>query len=240
MATSHLERRVQVCWSQGKRGGPQAGEPLPVANPFHSERVKTEVELIRSRPVSLDKDAARLGVDMDAQDLGEVGTDIRGEPDYSAVFGSTEVRAPPRVARVEATQSSSTEVGQANVMTEPRQPVARDKAGLATPCFVATGDESGKVADEGGKGALVGPDPFTEAGDDPRELIPDDSDRLGRFEVLLTQVLEENRQLKRRLEQTESRSHSSYHSGLAQLDPSFSPGYVWTESECGCTEVSIC
>ena len=206
----------------GEAGGPPLGEPLPVANPFHSERVKTEVKLLRSRPASLDQDAARLGVGVDAQDLGEAMSDIRGEPDYSSAFGPTEARIPPRVARVEASSVGPTEIGLAHGGTDSSPPVAEDKAGLTGPDLAAAGDDPVKGDEEGGKGTL-GPDPFTEAGDDQRELIPDESDRFGRFELLLTQALEENRQLKRRLEQAESRSHSSYHSGLAQQDPSFSP-----------------
>eukprot|EP00439_Symbiodinium_sp_Y106_P077061 s313_g16.t1 len=207
----------------GEAGGPPLGEPLPVANPFHSERVKTEVNLRRSRPASLDKDAARLGVGVDAQDLGEAMNDIRGEPDYSSAFGPTEARIPPRVARVEASSAGGpTEIGLAHGGTDLSPPVAENKAGPTVPDLAAAGEDPVKGDEEGGKGTL-GPDPFTEAGDDQRELIPDELDRFGRFELLLTQALEENRQLKRRLEQAESRSHSSYHSGLAQQDPSFSP-----------------
>ena len=50
-----------------------AGLPLPTANPFHSERIRTEVELIRTRPATLDADARRLQTDPDGPNLGEPG-----------------------------------------------------------------------------------------------------------------------------------------------------------------------
>ena len=39
--------------------------------------------------------------------------------------------------------------------------------------------------------------------EDGQELVPADTDRLGRMEAMLSQVLEENKQLKGRLEATE-------------------------------------
>ena len=154
----------------GEAGGPPLGEPLPVANPFHSEKVKTEVTLRRSRPASLDKDAARLGVSGDAQDLGEAMTDIRGEPDYSSAFGPTEARIPPRVVRVEASSAGGpTEIGLAHGGTDLSPQVAENKAGPIVPDLAAAGEGPVKGEEEGGKETL-GPDPFTEVGDDPREL----------------------------------------------------------------------
>ena len=38
----------------GGAPGLSTPDPLPTVNPFHSERVRTEVELIRARPVTLD------------------------------------------------------------------------------------------------------------------------------------------------------------------------------------------
>ena len=45
-------------------------DPLPTANPFHSDPVRTEVELIRARPVTLDEDAQRVRGEDDEPTLG--------------------------------------------------------------------------------------------------------------------------------------------------------------------------
>ena len=206
----------------GEAGGPPLGEPLPVAN--------------RSRPASLDQDAARLGVGVDAQDLGEAMSDIRGEPDYSSAFGPTEARIPPRVARVEASSVGPTEIGLAHGGTDSSPPVAEDKAGLTGPDLAAAGDDPVKGDEEGGKGTL-GPDPFTEAGDDQRELIPDESDRFGRFELLLTQALEENRQLKRRLEQAGVEISFELPQWASAAGSFVLTGHVRSAGECRCTAV---
>ena len=44
-------------------------------NPFHSERVKSEVQLLRSRPLTLDEDGKRLCGDVDEQALGDPSWD---------------------------------------------------------------------------------------------------------------------------------------------------------------------
>eukprot|EP00439_Symbiodinium_sp_Y106_P021237 s4814_g2.t1 len=69
-------------------------EPLPTANPFHSDRVKSEVQLVRSRPLSLDEDGRRLQGDADDR------ATVVLEPDYSLAFGGAEGSG-PRVARVD-------------------------------------------------------------------------------------------------------------------------------------------
>ncbi|CAE7255929.1 unnamed protein product, partial [Symbiodinium microadriaticum] len=147
-ATAGEMRRGEVSPGTLESGG-AAGEGerdnLPVANPFHSERVRTEVELIRSRPSTLDAEAARLGMEVNETALGDLGLQAgEQEPDYSASFAAEE---PPRVARVEP----SSEL------------------------------DRGLVA-----GAPVG--------DDSRELIPAEGDRIQRMESLLEQAPEEKRQ----------------------------------------------
>ncbi|CAE7770739.1 unnamed protein product, partial [Symbiodinium sp. KB8] len=54
----------------GGAPGLATAHQLPVANPFHSDKVKSEVQLLRNRPASLDEDAARLRGDVD-EDLQE-------------------------------------------------------------------------------------------------------------------------------------------------------------------------
>ncbi|CAE7427987.1 GIP [Symbiodinium sp. CCMP2592] len=178
-------------------------EHLPVANPFHSEKVRTEVELIRNRPTSLDDDGRRLRVDPDAPTLGETRPGDDGEPNYAAALGGGEgFREAPRVARVDVTAGSPRATGN---MAATFPGGAPQETSLSAPPRVYKAEES--AVDE------LGPDPF--GPEDARELIPaSDSDRLGRLESLLVQVVAENKSLKRRLE-IESRSHSSWHSGIA-------------------------
>ena len=42
-----------------------------MASPFHSDKVHAEVELLRSRPLTLDQDAQRVGADVDETSLGD-------------------------------------------------------------------------------------------------------------------------------------------------------------------------
>ena len=78
----------------------QGGVSLPVASPFHSERIQTEVELLRRRPVTLDQDAQRVGAVTEDIGLGEDFSGVRQrEPPYDQdqTPGETQVR----VARLE-------------------------------------------------------------------------------------------------------------------------------------------
>ena len=70
-------------------------EPLPVlaASPFHSERVKDEVELLRRRPIGLDREQARVEAE-------RANPSSNLEPDYSLAFGA-DSNPGPRVAQVE-------------------------------------------------------------------------------------------------------------------------------------------
>ncbi|CAE7362962.1 RE2, partial [Symbiodinium necroappetens] len=190
----------------------------PRANPFHSERVKAEVELMRHRPTTLDDDARRLQGEHDETALGDTKLNSLQEPDYAQMKGGPEA---PRVARVEPTEEAT------GVAMGPGSGFERFPAG--EPAVQQPLKEQVPGATSGG-GELDKQVPGVEEmdsgayrlGDDQRELIPDEGDRWGRMEALLVQMMEENKGLKRRLELTEreSRSHSSWHSGLA---PDFSP-----------------
>ena len=77
-------------------------EQMPTTNPFHSERVKSEVQLLRSRPLTLDEDGKRLCGDVDEQALGDPSWDggVK-EPDYGSAFSSAAgPHEAPRVARI--------------------------------------------------------------------------------------------------------------------------------------------
>ena len=191
----------------GSAMGSAGVDPLPTANPFHSERVRTEVELIRSRPATLDQDARRLRVDPDSPNLGEAGGAQDKEPNYaSALSGrSDDPREAPRVARVELAAE------------EGKAALASEAGGVRTENIEVEHLMSSRDPKEESPGLdqnVLGPDPF--GPEDARELIPAaEQDRLGKLESLLVQVMAENKSLKRRLEQNESRSHSSWHSGIA-------------------------
>ena len=78
----------------------QGGVALPVASPFHSERVQTEVELLRLRPVTLDQDAQRVGANAEDIGLGEDFSGVRSrEPPYEQESPLEESQV--RVARLE-------------------------------------------------------------------------------------------------------------------------------------------
>ena len=227
----------------GEAKGSSAASTLPVANPFHSERVRTEVELIRSRPATLDLDAARVQGDYDESALGDGHNKFQDEPDYATMTGElgrepevsprTEV---PRVARVEPAPAVVSPIG-----------VQVGSGGAAGQELSERFLEDTRGLGESG-GAAMTPSLRPDVGtvsprhDDPRELIPAscegpgdlelaNGDRLGRMETLLYQVLEENKALKRRLEQNESRSHSSWHSGIAVPEPQLSTATFGPRSE---------
>ena len=205
---------------------------LPTANPFHSERVRSEVQLIRSRPQTLDADGRRLRGEVDESGLGDLaGPPLTAEPDYSTgIGGGPATEEAPRVARIEP----ATDVGSPSGVRG------------ATPCVIdlteATPRET-KQSTSGGESTrlLSGPqgvgkedDPEVQE-EDTRELIPADTDRLTRVEMLLGQVLEENRALKRQLQ---AESHSSYHSTRTPQEVPVSPasfglGYQFAEAHQG-------
>ena len=78
----------------------QGGVTLPVASPFHSERVQTEVELLRRRPLTLDEDAQRVGANSEDVGLGEDFSAVRTrEPPYDQGLSGRDSQV--RVARLE-------------------------------------------------------------------------------------------------------------------------------------------
>ncbi|CAE7193732.1 RE1 [Symbiodinium natans] len=191
---------------------------LPIASPFHSEKVKAEVALKRTRPNTLDDDASRLCPEVNEAALGDTYRDASLEPNYATSLGPLRSAGmAPRVARVETSGS----------VTSP------ERNGEAVGLNLAGADGSGsgvkdcdaQVQDILGAEQRVHvsqSDRGRPEGDDQRELIPA-TEPGSRIEYLLEQVIEENRALKRRLEQVESQS--SWHSaGTPQeLAPWMSP-----------------
>ncbi|OLP76939.1 hypothetical protein AK812_SmicGene43063 [Symbiodinium microadriaticum] len=204
---------------------------LPQANPFHSERVKAEVELLRHRPRTLDDDGVRLKVEPDEGALGVPISSFEGEPDYGRMQGSEGggSQNAPRVARMEpstedlASTSASRDSPERLARREPVPP-----PGGKELCASTSNEDAGRIQPQETHLEAEALHPA----DDPRVLIPVAGDRLEKLEVLLSQVIDENRQLKRRLEVTEreSRSHSSWHSGMA-VDQPFSPATFGQRNE---------
>ena len=206
-----------------EQGGAFVPEPVaaaemigPVASPFHSERVKQEVALARSRPRTLDEDARRMG---EVNDTGLGDANLSGRNDEPMYFedGSAQ-SSPPRVARIERAVDVKTEVqdpGQAVVAedslsrgsTQLRRSVDdQGSVGLGLVSESA-GEERASSSANKLTSAVQSPDkPLPE---DPRELVPAASEG-SRVEAMLLQVIEENRLLRSRLDQVE---RSSWHSG---------------------------
>ena len=156
-----------------EQGGVSAEAENPVnlfvASPFHSEKVKSEVELLRSRPATLDDDGRRAGIEYDEVALGDSSFSSGGrEPDYN-LAGQGLRGGAPRLARVEIAGESAAE--RAVVAEEPK------------PGVVEVQQETGRGWEVAGKGRGTNPGEgagpaSTFAGEqlgasDPRELIPD-------------------------------------------------------------------
>ena len=188
---------------------------LPIASPFHSQNVKAEVALKRTRPNTLD-DASRLCPEVNEAALGDTYRDASLEPNYATSLGPLRSAGmAPRVARVE-TSGSVTSPGRNG------KAVGLDLAG-ADGSGSGVKDCDAQVQDSLGAEQRVHQSARGRPeGDDQRELIPVIAPGV-RIEYLLEQVIEENRALKRRLEQVESQS--SWHSaGTPQeLAPWMSP-----------------
>ena len=217
---------------------PSTMEMGMVASPFHSDKVRAEVQLQRSRPTSLDSDARAL-----VQSRSEGGDSA--EPDYGKSPVSTEM---VRVARVGTTSPDSSgptmlamtdqgagsrqigeEVKESPMLATSGQPRAlapleKEATSLA---LVVTGSPVPQLPSEREESVLalrsqseLAVALTTEAGgrptaDDTRELVPaagvHGPPMSSRVEELLVQMLEENRNLRMRLEQVETQS--SWHSG---------------------------
>ncbi|CAE7909527.1 unnamed protein product, partial [Symbiodinium sp. KB8] len=183
---------------------------LPVANPFHSEKVKTEVQLLRHRPGSLDEDAAKIRTEVDESALGNASwTGGLGEPDYMSMMGpagaaSVDFPGSPDEGSLDARGS----MGQSSVAGGPVPRVARVEPvehGFASTEVRDGSWKHGRPTEEPQASGRAGHDatfegvkeePEAVGADDPRELIPAREDRLSRVEALLSQVLEENQALR--------------------------------------------
>ena len=115
----------------------------------------------------------------------------------------------PRVARVEAAEGTTVFPAAVTKVS-----AASSEAPRSSTVLEAT-DERGVTMDATAvQAGLPGPEDAT---DDQPELIPDTTGRLERLEALLLEVVEENKNLTRRIHQTES--DSSWHSGLTRGTP---------------------
>ena len=206
----------------------QGGVALPVASPFHSERVQTEVELLRLRPVTLDQDAQRVGANAEDIGLGEDFSGVRSrEPPYEQESPLEEPQV--RVARLEQVgddvqRAGETRLAEGNRVSggiperpgfaavEAIPPGTTEISATPLPATMVAGDALSErsrlsVAGSGsrpteslrGRNAL-GDRPLP---GDPRELVPALGTVAGSTELLLMQVLQENRFLKVRIEQME-------------------------------------
>ena len=188
------------------RGGQPEPEQGLVASPFHSDKVRMEVNLIKTRPTTLDADASKLRAEYDDAALGSSvaqGTSL--EPDYSLLGAGDQVFGGPRVARVKAVDSR---------VEEPQ--LTPDCSLKPETPLISTQGGDGVVTSSDRLDSAVGPravpsdaEPSRIAPEDPRELIPEKEDRLLKLEFLLERALDENKELKRRLQ---SESTSSWHS----------------------------
>ena len=220
----------------------QGGVTLPVASPFHSERVQTEVELLRRRPLTLDEDAQRVGAIAEDAGLGEDFSAVRGrEPPYDQELSGRDSQV--RVARLERPTENAVrvempqaveELGVSRGRQEPAvglvpDTVTQGVTGMPTTPLggtTAAGDALSErsrlsVAGSGTRPAesMIG---RSSLGDrplpgDPRELVPATGSIAGTTDLLLMQALQENRMLKVRIEQMESQS--SWHSGRTPTTP---------------------
>ena len=203
-----------------EQGGVEALPGL-AASPFHSERVRDEVELLRRRPVGLDLEHARVEAEM-------VNPGSPLEPDYSLAFGASP-NSGPRVARVETCEpsagtglelsgmgvgvTSSTSPSTSAKAGENLVPAAVNVSPTEGPSRTAGETESEEVFQNTAATGASGCGGQGPSDKDQRELIPD-QEITSPMEAMLAQVLEDNRQLRRRLEQAELHSHSSWHSGV--------------------------
>ena len=171
---------------------------LPVASPFHSERVRSEVELLRSRPVTLDDDGRRAGLEIDEAALGDKGfVDSGREPDYASAEQGFRGEA-PKLARVEMVSDLSAE--RSGTMEVPKPSAEVPDTGQSRE---VTG--KGRGAHQGdGAGPTQGFTGLQPEASDARELIPDSG--TSRMEQMMLQMMQENAVLRQRLEAVESQS----------------------------------
>ena len=220
----------------------QGGVALPVASPFYSERVQTEVELLRRRPLTLDEDAQRVGTNSEDVGLGEDFSAVRTrEPPYDQGLSGRDSQV--RVARLEHPTETAVraemsqpaeELGVSRGRQEPAVGLVPNTAthsvtGMPTTPLggtTAPGDALSERSRLSAAGSGTRPTESmigrSSLGDrplpgDPRELVPATGSIAGTTELLLMQALQENRMLKVKIEQMESQS--SWHSGRAPTTP---------------------
>ena len=71
----------------GGGGGGVDPRPPPTTSPFHSEKAREEVELLRRRPAALDLEQARMEAERVMTSTAKAHGASGLEPDYSAAFG---------------------------------------------------------------------------------------------------------------------------------------------------------
>ena len=174
--------------SLGGSGSPDTMErgmmPL-VPSPFHSDRVKAEIQLQRSRPATLDQDAANMTANTDtAARVARV--DTTGAPsEATARQGALEER-PPSPCHPATGTSLSPQLDGAS---------SEQERGRMTPALCDRPEEADLAL------AVVEDQEVKPEIGDQRELIPAAPSRL---EEVLVQMMAENRSLRVRLEQLEN------------------------------------
>ena len=229
----------------GEGSGVRDPKPLPVANPFHSERVHAEIQLIHSRPQTLDEDGQRIRSPGSEGGLGSATwNEAAGEPDYGLVLGgSGSTSEVPRVARIESSAAGTRVSEEASSLDGVR---GTERRAVPQDAFAASGGI--KVAEvravpPGASDVFEEPElqPVAKDGfgvedseqvhpEDQRELIPAETDRLTRLELLLNQVIEENKGLRK---QIQAESSSSWHSARTPAEQPVSPASFGMGSQFG-------
>ena len=170
-----------------------------IASPFHSEKVKSELELRRHRPLTLDADARKVSATVEEQgelqhgfhDVGESARVARVETREDTARRMTGEPSPRGSFGPGATAGGDAAIG-------PPQSVR-----VARECEEAELDGGFTPREDGLALALVATEPGLgrPCPQDNRELVPAGSNF---SEDLLERVMEENRLLKMRLEQVEA------------------------------------
>ena len=226
----------------GAQGAAMLGTTSPgmmelgiVASPFHSELIQGEVALRRSRPATLDRDAQAL--ERGPHDPDEVPFDPKygavriariegsqGEEVPRAPSGKPQTFQPSLHPSGEGATGPSLAVGasagSASARSSPGEvPRPRLLDGVAAgPGVRAKESEEDGPELEASNLALALIDAVQSARPAPtdsRELVPVETSGPSRVEQLLAQLLEENRNLRLRLDQVETQS--SWHSGGTRL-----------------------
>ena len=228
----HPVSNVGHCQGEASPGTLEQGGALrPTASPFHSDKVHAEVELLNRRPVTLDSEAQRVYGEINESGLGDGSGSWRAsEPPYGLNEPTGDSYA--RVARVEQRLEQERQLRSLNRPLELDQAVSNlSVAGEAVAESRRTTPTSrvDMAASLTARPEQVEPRDavFSVLGTsetetrplpgDTRELVPAKATEPPRMEFLLTQIMEENRLLRARLEQYDTQS--SRHSGRTQGTP---------------------